>query len=39
MFMMLVFAAGSLFQATEWLVQGIPGIIVLKLVLFSVPSL
>jgi len=39
MFMMLVFAAGSLFQATEWLVQGIPGLIVLKLVLFSVPSL
>lgn len=39
MFMMLVFAAGSLFQATEWLVQGIPGIIVLKLVLFSIPGL
>lgn len=39
MFMLLVFAAGSLFQATEWLVQGIPAITVLKLVLFSVPSL
>ncbi|MCW3097114.1 MAG: putative permease [Chthonomonadaceae bacterium] len=39
MFMMLVFAAGSLFQATEWIVQGIPTMIVLKLVLFSIPSL
>lgn len=39
MFMMLVFAAGSLFQATEWIVQGIPTLIVLKLVLFSIPSL
>jgi len=39
MFMILVFAAGSLFQATEWLVQGIPTITVVKLVLFSIPSL
>ena len=39
MFMMLVFAAGSLFQATEWIVQGIPTMIVLKLVMYSIPSL
>ncbi len=38
MFMMLVFAAGSLFKATEWLVMGVPAVTVLKLVLFSIPG-
>ena len=38
MFMMLVFAAGSLFKATEWLVMGVPPVTVLKLVLFSIPG-
>lgn len=39
MFLMLVFAAGSMFQAADWLVQGVPAILVLKLILFSMPSL
>ena len=38
MFLALVFAAGSLFQAADWLVQGIPPAQVAKLVLFSLPS-
>jgi lipopolysaccharide export system permease protein len=38
MFLALVFAAGSLFQAADWLVQGIPPLLVAKLVLFSLPS-
>ena len=38
MFLAMVFAAGSLFQAADWLVQGIPPIQVYKLVLFSLPS-
>jgi lipopolysaccharide export system permease protein len=38
MFLALVFAAGSLFQAADWLVKGIPPILVLKLVLYSLPS-
>ena len=38
MFLALVFAAGSLFQAADWLVQGVPAWQVCKLVLFSLPS-
>jgi lipopolysaccharide export system permease protein len=38
MFLLLVFAAGSLFQATDWLVKGIPPLIVFKLVLYNLPS-
>ena len=39
MFLAMVFAAGSLFQAADWLVQGIPPLQVAKLVLFSLPSI
>ncbi|HEV2472167.1 MAG TPA: LptF/LptG family permease, partial [Chthonomonadales bacterium] len=39
MFLLLVFAAGSLFQATDWLVKGIAVWVVVKLVLFKLPSL
>ncbi|HLJ54640.1 MAG TPA: LptF/LptG family permease [Chthonomonadaceae bacterium] len=39
MFLAMVFAAGSLFQAADWLVQGIPPVQVGKLVLYSLPSL
>ena len=38
MFLLLVFAAGSLFQATDWLVKGIPPAIVFKLVIYNLPS-
>ena len=38
MFLAMVFAAGSLFQAADWLVQGIPPIQVAKLVLYGLPS-
>ena len=38
MFLALVFAAGSLFQAADWLVQGIPPPQVGRLVLYSLPS-
>ncbi len=39
MFLSLVFAAGALFKATDWLVQGIPLKFVVKLVILSLPSL
>ncbi len=38
MFLAMVFAAGSLFQAADWLLKGIPPIQVLKLVVLSLPS-
>lgn len=38
MFLALVFSAGALFQAADWLVQGIPLAQVLKLVGFSLPG-
>lgn len=38
MFLALVFAAGSLFQAADWLVQGVPADLVFKLVIYSLPS-
>ncbi len=39
MFLLLVFTAGFLFQATDMLVQGIPLLIVLKFVLYALPSI
>ena len=39
MFLAMVFAAGSLFQAADWIVQGIPPAQVAKLVLYSLPSI
>lgn len=39
MFLAMVFAAGSLFQAADWIVQGIPPAQVGKLVLYSLPSI
>ena len=39
MFLSLVFAAGALFRAADWLVQGIPVLFVVKLVALTLPSL
>ena len=39
MFLSLVFAAGALFRAADWLVQGIPVFFVAKLVVLTLPSL
>lgn len=39
MFMLLVFTAGFLFKATDMLVQGAPVLLVLKFVLFALPSI
>lgn len=38
MFLMLVFAAGTLFKAADWLVQGVPPLLVLRLVILSLPG-
>jgi len=38
-FMILVFTAGFLFQATDMLVKGIPLILVLKFILYALPSI
>lgn len=39
MFLVLVFTAGFLFQATDMLVQGVPLSLVLKFVLYALPSI
>lgn len=39
MFMLLVFTAGFLFKATDMLVQGAPVLLVLKFVLYALPSI